>query len=369
MESIAALIDGRVDIGARQDDTTRFELTIPTERMRPGLHRMFMRMTSTDEEVSTSQELTVSLAHKDGETDTPRQIFVAAAMKSASQFIVSVLKDYFDLQFLPGILNDGEALLTEEFMEPNRELSFIVHVHPLARGVTLNTLAHYGLRTLITWRNVGDMLLSLDDHIQSDAKSEVRLGPMPQLYLEDRLAYSRLPAERRYKFMAYNLLPWYLAFFLSWRTSGLGPTMPYQRLLDDPRGYFSYVIRRMDAVVDSERLERVLADRSKNKAGFNVGIAGRSKNQFSEEVQALIEDVIRTHPSDLRQLLYELPWYAEKYGAPGFVNVDGRAYLVAGDTVHFASQTWLESRGYDAGGFPAMSPSERSKLRDGAPLF
>ena len=279
----------------------------------------------------------------------PARIMVACSMKSGSTYVAQVLLRYLGIAdgnaSLP-VYWPAEQNLSRELLTPLADRSFVLQMHLRPHPPNLALLREFETALLLQWRNLGDALVSFDDHVR--AYSEFQ----PVCYIHDRAAYLALEDQARYTFLIRNALPWYLAFYLSWRRlhARFGS---YERMAADPAEFFRETLAELGIAVDEGRLTDALAVRGGSDR-FNVGRVGRSAERFAPETKRLLERTVLEYvPADeLDVLLWELPWdvpalapRSEHDGAIVGVAGDERRYFVSrGVRRWIASPAWIASR-------------------------
>jgi hypothetical protein len=348
--------------------TGGFAVTIPTAELRPATHRLFFVLTSASGADWSSFDITLRLTGNGARPAYYPQIVVSTAMKSGGRHVTSVLRRYFAMpQVAWSDANDGEHLLTEELLRPVIDRPFVTGFHCLGRAINVNAIAHWGFKAAVTWRNLGDVLVSLDEHILH-APEGVWRPTLP--FLDDRVGYAAWPAERRLAFLVRNAIPWYLSFYVSWRLARERLMMRYEWMVADPLGYFSYLIEQLDGPPDLARLRAIVDAGPADDSNFNVGVAGRSASLVPEEIRALLEVCIREHPSEVGELLLELPWYGAAYGEPALVaGASGELFVVAEGVKRRASSHWLRTHGRDPATATRVGAAELAGWRDGSDLY
>ncbi|MDE2481727.1 MAG: class I SAM-dependent methyltransferase [bacterium] len=320
---------------------------------------------------------TTSLAHIEQSTrhtDTVR-IMVASAPKSASTFVASVLARYFEAQIAAPHLHEMQW---EAEQNLNRSLltqlsgSYVLQMHMKPYPLNRRLMKDFDIALLLQWRNLGDMIVSLNDHLE-------QYGPeQPLFHVHDPPGFFALPAERRYDYVIRHACAWYVWFYLAWRQRGETFGV-YERLVEDEQSFFLTAIERLGYSPDAERLQRILAQ----PEGFtrrNVGRVGRSAELFSEENKRLLERQILDNPwsEQLEILLWELPWDVPAL-APRCA-FDGDLIALAGSAERFFvsrgrrhrlvdSASWIASRAFlrdDSVRF--VSTTEMDDIPEGAPL-
>ena len=235
------------------------------------------------------------------------RLIVAAPMKSASTYCSNFLSAYFNVPplDLPNVDWLGEHNLTQGLCYDVRGKSFCFNYHMLPHAANLAMLQAEGMGIVGLWRNIGDMIVSMDDH---EFKEGIN-GPAMFIINHDKLR--SFPVEARHQFMIDVLTPWYVSFYLRWRAIDM-VLHPYEEMLRDPRAYF---VEILSWVLGGRPMSDTLIDSLLNigpgpGSRFNVGVAGRSAGTFSESCKRRIEHRILRHPDveQLEILLWELPW-------------------------------------------------------------
>ncbi len=230
-------------------------------------------------------------------------------MKSGSTFIARVLALYFGAERIEPVPYWGrlEQHLDEPLLEPYLDRDFVIQMHLRPHVPNVAVIRRHGLAVVYVWRNLGDVIVSFDDHIRNEDHRN------PVCYVHDRGRYLAMPVQARYFYLIQHAIPWYIGFYLSWRA--IRPELPfvethYEALAADPFAYFASVIGGLSQPVDEVRLRSLLQARPPGTR-FNKGVNGRSAVLLSEENKRLLEAILRSHCEDLSELLNELPWRAQ----------------------------------------------------------
>jgi hypothetical protein len=141
------------------------------------------------------------------------RLLVACAMKSGSTFIAKVLALYFDAQRVEPVPYWGrlEQNLYEPMVAPHLDRGLVLQMHLKPHVPNLDLLRNLGFQVVWVWRNLGDVIVSFDDHIRNEDYRN------PVCYVHDRDRYLAMPAERRYNYLIDHAIPWYIGFWLSWQ--------------------------------------------------------------------------------------------------------------------------------------------------------
>lgn len=240
------------------------------------------------------------------DTDAPAagtRIAVISAMKSGSTFAATVLRRYFAV---PGYAFGDLAYAAWENNLDDRVLDVvgrgpcILKFHLKADPQNLLALRTNGFAPLLLHRNLADTIVSFDDHLRTRGGAN-RFGI-------DVPAYLALPDGERYRFLIGYALPWFVAFYVGWRKTGVA-MVPYEMLARDPHAFFARAFSVLGLPLDAAKLSGALgAPMTLGESNRNVGRPGRSLEAFDGETRALLESVVRHHFEPLDELIDELPW-------------------------------------------------------------
>ena len=235
-------------------------------------------------------------------------------MKSGSTFIARVLALYFGAERIEPVPYWGrlEQHLDEHLLEPYLDRDFVIQMHLRPHKPNVEIIRKLGLSTVYVWRNLGDVIVSFNDHVRNEDHHN------PVCYIHDRDRYLAMPIQARYSYLIQHAIPWYVGFYLSWRA--IRPDLPfiethYEDLARDPFAYFASLVRALGHQVDEARL-RGLLGAGPPGTRFNKGVNGRSTGLLSDDNKRLLEAMLRSHCEDLSELVNELPWRGETALAP-----------------------------------------------------
>lgn len=309
--------------------------------------------------------------------DGDPRILLAAAPKSGSTFAADVLARYLDVPLASSSLREmqweAEQNLHRSLLDQFDDSGWVLQLHMKPYPLFLDLLRERGASVLLQWRNLGDAIVSLDEHL---AKYGV---DQPVCYVHDGPGFLALPDDARYQYLIRNGIPWFVWFYLAWRKAD-GTFGVYERMVEDPLEFFASALERLGIVPDRERLARVLDDR----AGFtriNAGTVGRSAERFDDDTKRLLEKTLLDDPwsSELEVLLWELPWEVPALQSGG--RYDGSVVRGAGKSEEYwfvsrgqrhllrNARSWLASRiSIGRAEIPVLSSRELAKLVEGPPL-
>lgn len=298
------------------------------------------------------------------------KIVIAAPMKSGSTYMGHVLGRYFGTGVVPEMLIDWYAehnMLGWVGQLRNTSYCFNLHLYPHMSNLAI--ARHEGVAIVVVWRNLGDMLVSYDDHMLQHKHNP------SMIFIHNHERFGALPPAARYHFMIDTVAPWYIGFYLRWR--GKGVTIhPYEQMLLDQRGFFGRMVAELTgAPADEARLSQALAPPPGESDRYNVGRVGRSAAQFPDDVKRRLEDKIFTHPdrAQLEILLWELPWEVPRLERRSALDgkvvaraSDGAAFFVScGVAYPIAQLSWLLSRAGERRTPVAVDDAELAKLEVG----
>jgi len=229
-----------------------------------------------------------------------------ARWKSGSTHIATVLSLYFgiDLVLPQDYWGYREQNLIPAQMEEYLDRPFVAQMHVRPHVSNIDLIRRYGLSVVYVWRNLGDVIVSFDDHIRLDDYRN------PVCYVDDRDRYLALPQQHRYRYLIQNAIPWYIAFYLSWRRAlptVAGIKTSYEDMVAQPQAFFTRIIQGLGGEIEPERLSAILQLKHRHTR-FNRGVVGRSVERLSDENKGLLEDLLLGHIEDLSELWLELPW-------------------------------------------------------------
>lgn len=295
-------------------------------------------------------------------------------MKSGSTYVAQVLARYLGAQAGNADLDlywPAEQNLSRALLAPLGDRSFVLQMHLRPHPPNLALLREFGIALLLQWRNLGDVLVSFDDHVRQFSEFQ------PVCYIHDREAYLALEDQARYAFLIRNALPWYLGFYLAWRRLHARFGV-YERMAADPAAFFREALAELGVPADEARLAQALALRSEADR-FNVGRSGRSAERFSAATKRLLEQAVLEYvpAGELDVLLWELPWAVPALAARsahdgavvGVAGDDRRYFVSRGVRRWIASPAWIDSR-WTLRDEPQriIAPAELAALADGGVL-
>jgi hypothetical protein len=258
-----------------------------------------------------SREYVEGTSVEDCVNDASAGLLVACSMKSGSTYVSRILARYLDAHLADPILDYygyREQNLYEWHLIPVLGSRFVLHLHIKPYAPHLALIERHRLKVVYLWRNLGDAVLSLDDHIVKEH------WETSAVYIDNVADYRALSTDARHRFLIDYALPWYISFHLAWKKVGDPEWLTrcrYEEMASDKFEFFSRVMQALYAKCDDGRLQNVL-DTDVHDSRFNVGRVGRSIEGLSERSKLLLERKLIEHPQDLTELLRELPWWPSR---------------------------------------------------------
>lgn len=234
---------------------------------------------------------------------SPARLCLVHAPKVGGTFQEEIIIQYMGIQNPP--YNHEwrwETMLDDaDMVHPEFDGAYVTGGHMLPRWKNLSIIRHQGLTAVGGWRNIGDAIVSIDDHIHNEQHV------WPFFYIGRRDSYLALPDQQRFRFLIRHAAPWYINYYTSWIDVGVPIFARYEWMARDAFAFFEHLLASLFGEVDEARLRAILAAPHEN-VRFNKGISGRSNTLFSDETKALLEGTLRDHYEPLDDLIEELPW-------------------------------------------------------------
>jgi hypothetical protein len=268
-------------------------------------------------------------------------------MKSGSTFVAHVLERYFGVEHPDAQIDWSAEHNLSPWIWQVRGIGFCTNFHMLPHPMNLVIAQQEAVQITVIWRNLGDMLLSYDNHVATS-------GDRPSMcFVLDPERYARMNDSDRRLFLIDTVAPWYIGFYLRWQQAG-GRMHAYEVMLEDQLTYFAEIVAGLTgALPDFARLQAALAPPPGAGDRFNVGRAGRSAELFDDRAKRALEDKIFSHPDfeQLEILLWELPWDVPRLEPrkplDGAVvrRDDGQAFFISRGVAHpIARKSWILGR-------------------------
>ena len=221
--------------------------------------------------------------------DSPN-VFLAAGMRTGSTHIKNCL---IRLGLRPAsthiTLDDN---VNEEHMVDGRAATllfpmggFVFQQHVRAIGRNVPLLREYGIRPIVLYRNIYDCVLSWTEQATRDWTMGKRQHTYSPLHIPD---WGSLGDGDRLRWVAYNVVPWYFSFYVSWQEAEIEKMfISYERFFEDQPAGLRGILRFSGfyPLPDQRSLEAAAAPLG---GKFSVGLSGRGAG-LPGEVKRIIE--------------------------------------------------------------------------------
>jgi hypothetical protein len=242
------------------------------------------------------------------------RILVACAPKSASTFIAGALSNALNLEFASLIHNFPNVALGEHHQLFLREQEidvlavirtgfkphgYVAQHHTRCTPYLCNQLASAGIMTIVSYRNVCDSIISLDDMCMKDRLKSAE--PEAQ-YFRDGLpkSYHRMDRDERLLLQAGKMAHWYINFYVSWKQcEAMDLIRPlwisYEDDFHGDRSLLAGRVAQFLALGPNEQARLKAEFEAEVEAGarrLNKGVVGRGQS-MPTQARELIESVAR----------------------------------------------------------------------------
>ena len=218
----------------------------------------------------------------------PVRILLACMPKSGSTFLsdlICALPDFKRVKLSPTPAGGRQHELDEGCLRRAGHGNFVGQVHVLNSDWTAKLCRDFGLKPVVLVRSLPDAIVSQRDHIRREGGA----GPLFQFDAHR----AQLDDAALEKMIIRFFAPWYVNFYVSWRSEPGTLMISYEELAADPRGVLRKVVDFAGAVVDEHAIDRaVMQVQGRRESRFNVGVAGRGAKlqpQFLQELTSLFD--------------------------------------------------------------------------------
>ncbi len=229
------------------------------------------------------------------------KVAICCMPKSSSTFIQTSLRrleqarfdmvhlhtPYMNPDFVSGLSREHEIDELALLILEQRRVNWVSHMHTKWTPYTEKVFRAYGIRPIITYRNIFDCLVSMDDMLM---KREVDGFPMVRL----PRSYLTLPEADRLSFLTLYAGPWYIDYVVSWSRCRL-PTLR----LDYDRDVIGFGTRTAVALRDHIGLDIDIDTFAK---AFELDEEARKTDRFNKGVSGRGESIPQTARDGLRRL-------------------------------------------------------------------
>ncbi len=90
----------------------------------------------------------------------------------------------------------------------------VLQMHARAHRPNLDAIRELGIKVVYLWRNLGDTIISFDDHVLNEAWEN------PVCFIDNMADYAAQDMDARHTYLIRHRVPWYISFYLTWRQVG-----------------------------------------------------------------------------------------------------------------------------------------------------
>lgn len=221
-----------------------------------------------------------------------RVIFLACMPKSGSSFLREALlnitgfpRGYARQEYDGRIFFEhNEHDVFEEKVVSLYKTGVVIQQHTKGTLHNYRVMNKYGVKPLILYRNIFDIVVSLKDHYERESQ-HLPVGYIPEQYFE-------LDDEGKYLFIIKNNLPWYFDFLSSWLEASRHISMleiNYEEMVADRLATLSKILAFYQMNYSHTQIEDALSQVDQKKSRKNVGRAGRGQSLSAANRREIIE--------------------------------------------------------------------------------
>jgi len=154
--------------------------------------------------------------------------------------------------------------------------AFVFHMHMRAWTTNTDMLRTFNVKPIVLIRNIADVLMAVRDGCLMDQQKDFDPKGLPGVYVPG--AFNDWTREHQELFLAQNLGPWLLSFYVSWKKQQEIPVLwlSYEEHFRDQVPSFRRMLEWVGWGTEypTNGIERIANMRPHN---FNKGISGRGK--------------------------------------------------------------------------------------------
>jgi hypothetical protein len=196
--------------------------------------------------------------------------------KSGSTFLsdlISAMPDISRVSLVPSFGRREQELDESSILRAGRG-PYVAQHHVRWSAWTEATCSKYDLKPIVLVRSLPDAVVSLRDHLR-------RESPIwPIFYAEDH--HAELDDATLEDMIVRLVAPWFVNFYMSWRTAPDALMISYEELIADPAGALRRVLAFAGAEIDEKEIAKAIASVGvRRKSRFNVGVASAASSRCS----------------------------------------------------------------------------------------
>ncbi len=205
--------------------------------------------------------------------------------KSASSFLTLAVGSLPGMHVKPVAIGGGR---NEQALNPvelaHRDFTAYVAQHHVRYGDTTAALIEeFGLTPIVLVRNLADAAISIRDHL----RNEDFRGAQAWLTKE----HTELEDAELENLIADLILPWYVAFYVGWKTCRGATFLTYDQVRGDPAGAVRTVADASSITASPADIEGAVAVATAQAPRFNKGVSGRGaalSDYANERIRGLL---------------------------------------------------------------------------------
>lgn len=216
-------------------------------------------------------------------------VLVACMPKSASTFITSAMANAVNLNLINLIPSYGrrEQELCEICLAQNAEFDYVAQHHIKHSTWTEELCRDYDVSIIVLIRSLFDVVVSIRDHVH-------RESPVSPVFYLDKQHLGRDRAELEHM-IAMLAIPWYINFYMGWRSSKAARIFMYEDFIADPDKAISEMLAFARVPASTAQIGAGLEAARSKGSRINVGKAGRGADLKPETV-TMIMDMVAAYP-------------------------------------------------------------------------
>lgn len=222
-------------------------------------------------------------------TGSKPHILIACMPKSGSTFLseaIASLPGFHRVDLVPGYERREQELAVEQIRRHARK-AYVAQHHVRFSRPTAKLIARYRLTPVVLVRDLFDCVVSLRDHIRNESVA------FPTAFFDQQ--HRALPDRELERAIVHLAIPWYVNFYMSWRTCADALMVRYDELIAQPAGMLCAILRATGQPIEPGIAEDAVARARRGHTRLNVGVVGRGRELAGDTRQAVL-DLLAFYP-------------------------------------------------------------------------
>jgi len=167
------------------------------------------------------------------------------------------------------------------------EQGFVACHHVRFSSWTLEMMQRFQLKTVVLVRDLLDVIVSTHDHLEKEGFG----GGNPMLFLNEKTFFKK-SKEERMDMLVDLLVPWHIQFFLSWAHAPPSTFfwVQYEEFYQNPEENLKKLMEKLGIPFQEK------GNFSRAGTRFNIGRAGRGREQLTQKQIARIQAMLAYYP-------------------------------------------------------------------------